>query len=709
MNFPKNHYIKVIIFIIYCFSPLRNLHAQLHNHKTDSLIASLDLAKSDSDKVNLLLDISSSLKYIDSAGQINYASRALELAKTIKWDAGIKKAARRMGKFFSGIPDYVNAIKYYNFYLSLSCATDDSLNQATAMVFLAEVYSRLAQYNKAIAYYRTAIAIKTNPDVERGILANVGGVYNILGDYTDALASYESSLKINEEFIKTKKNRDIVDTLQTGGLLITIGDIYLAMSLYDKALDNYYNALKLSEHTNNRGANVARLRVYALVAIGKTFQFKKDYSQSIENYNKALEVCREIDDTRDEADIYNQLANTYLGAGNNEEAIEYAQKSLKLVEENKYYEQLSTTYITMGKVLTAQKDYNKAVTYLTNAVSMCGKSSSLTGEKDAWEALSHTYEQMNKPALALDAYKHFIAIRDSVYNINKANELTSMDLQTGYSRDSLKHADEYHLKMQKQRVLIYGGYAGLLVVVLLAFFIYRNYSQQRKANAIIHKAHETIKQEKQLSENLLLNILPEEVAKELKTQGIVEAKLFDHVTVLFTDFVNFTEAGERYTPQELVAELHTCFKAFDGIIGKYGIEKIKTVGDAYLAVSGLPQPAANHASEIVKAAIDILNFMTARKKQMGDKTFDIRIGINSGTVVAGIVGVKKFAYDIWGDTVNTAARMEQYSEPGKINISQLTYDLVKDEFMCEDRGEIDAKHKGKMRMYFISSAVAFSA
>jgi adenylate cyclase len=170
--------------------------------------------------------------------------------------------------------------------------------------------------------------------------------------------------------------------------------------------------------------------------------------------------------------------------------------------------------------------------------------------------------------------------------------------------------------------------------------------------------------------------------------------------VLFTDFVNFTEAGERFSPQALVAELHTCFKAFDIIVSKYNIEKIKTVGDAYLAVSGLPNANPAHAREVVMAALEIRDFIAERRKQLGDQTFDIRIGVNSGTVVAGIVGVKKFAYDIWGDTVNIAARIEQYSDPGKINISQSTYELVKDTFTCTDRGEIDAKHKGKLRMYY---------
>jgi class 3 adenylate cyclase len=166
---------------------------------------------------------------------------------------------------------------------------------------------------------------------------------------------------------------------------------------------------------------------------------------------------------------------------------------------------------------------------------------------------------------------------------------------------------------------------------------------------------------------------------------------------MFTDFVNFTGISENLTPGELVEEIHKNFTAFDAIMEKHGIEKIKTIGDAYLAVCGLPNEVEDHAQRITKAALEIQAFMLTN----GGK-FQVRIGIHSGQVVAGIVGVKKFAYDIWGDTVNMANRMESNSEPGKINISQATYELIKEEFACEHRGKINAKNKGEVDMYFVS-------
>lgn len=208
-----------------------------------------------------------------------------------------------------------------------------------------------------------------------------------------------------------------------------------------------------------------------------------------------------------------------------------------------------------------------------------------------------------------------------------------------------------------------------------------------------------LKQEMKKSDDLLLNILPADIADELKENGISEARNYSEVTVLFTDFVNFTGISEKLSPKELVSELHICFKGMDEIIVRHGMEKIKTIGDAYLAVCGLPKPCPTHAKNTVSAAREILEFVKSRKREGG--MFEIRIGINSGPVVAGIVGIKKFAYDIWGDTVNTAARMEQASNPGKINISGSTYELVKDSYNCIYRGKLSAKNKGHIDMYFV--------
>jgi class 3 adenylate cyclase len=210
--------------------------------------------------------------------------------------------------------------------------------------------------------------------------------------------------------------------------------------------------------------------------------------------------------------------------------------------------------------------------------------------------------------------------------------------------------------------------------------------------------------EKKKSDDLLLNILPEIVAQELKETGRTTPRSYELATVMFTDFENFTIKSEKLSPEELVSMIDSCFKKFDEIISRHSIEKIKTIGDAYLCVSGLPDTKDHNAINVINAALEILEVFKEQKCS-DSGFFDIRIGIHTGPLVAGVVGNKKFAYDIWGDTVNTAARMEQNSEANRINISQSTYELVKDKFKCSFRGKQPAKNKGLIEMYFVEALV----
>jgi|GEM_PF-1283909 len=213
-----------------------------------------------------------------------------------------------------------------------------------------------------------------------------------------------------------------------------------------------------------------------------------------------------------------------------------------------------------------------------------------------------------------------------------------------------------------------------------------------------------LENEKEKSDELLLNILPLDIARELKEKGSAKSKKYESVTVLFTDFKGFSIIAEQMNAVDLVSEIDFCFKEFDRIIEKYGIEKIKTIGDSYMAAGGIPIVNSTHPFDVINAALEIRDFIEAHKEKSrieNKPIFELRIGIHTGNVVAGIVGLNKFAYDIWGDTVNLASRMESSSEAGKINISGTTYELVKDQFSCSYRGKVVAKNKGEVDMYFV--------
>jgi class 3 adenylate cyclase len=229
----------------------------------------------------------------------------------------------------------------------------------------------------------------------------------------------------------------------------------------------------------------------------------------------------------------------------------------------------------------------------------------------------------------------------------------------------------------------------------------------RERTREIEKQKEIIELAKAESDSLLLNILPDEIAEELKRFGKSYARKHEQVTVIFADIKGFTAIAEKLTPVKLVTQLDEVFGAFDNIIAKYGMEKIKTIGDAYMCACGLPQPVPDNAIKAVSAALDMQHFVAdfGQANKIQDlPTFEVRIGIHTGPLVAGVVGSKKFAYDIWGDAVNLAAQMEQHGEAGKVNISAATYELVKGRFNCVDRGKIVTKSKGDVEMYFVESA-----
>ncbi len=255
----------------------------------------------------------------------------------------------------------------------------------------------------------------------------------------------------------------------------------------------------------------------------------------------------------------------------------------------------------------------------------------------------------------------------------------------------------FHLRMMEF------GLLGLTIATLLleGFVVFRPAIDKLKETLeALEQSLAKLSSEQEKSEKLLLNILPSPIADRLKLKSEAIADSFSEATVLFADIVGFTELSSRLTPQELVQCLKRIFSCFDNLAEQYGLEKIKTIGDAYMVVGGLPNPRSDHATAICQMAIAMQRELQAINRSMGEQ-FDIRIGINSGPVVAGVIGIKKFIYDLWGDTVNIASRMESHGESGAIHISEATYRLIEGQFNCELRGAIPVKGKGQMTTYWL--------
>jgi class 3 adenylate cyclase len=288
-------------------------------------------------------------------------------------------------------------------------------------------------------------------------------------------------------------------------------------------------------------------------------------------------------------------------------------------------------------------------------------------------------------------------------------ELATQKLQAKVYEDSLqitkKNEELANNEIEKQTLINYLLILGLSGLIILAAFFYRMYTVKKGIQDLLMQKNGEIETEKKRSDDLLLNILPQEVAEELKRTGKYESRYFDKVTVMFTDFKDFTKISELITPKKLVEDIDFIFRAFDDIMERNQLEKIKTIGDAYLCVSGLPDTTTHNPMNVLKAATEIQDFikeLIEEKRKENQPFFDIRIGIHTGPLVAGIVGAKKFAFDIWGDTVNTAARMEQNCEPGKINLSGSTFKEVLTRVEYTYRGKVEAKNKGEIDMYYLN-------
>ncbi len=400
-----------------------------------------------------------------------------------------------------------------------------------------------------------------------------------------------------------------------------------------------------------------------------------------------------------------QLSKLHTGLGNRGKARRFrkrAEENLRSVdlmaELNRLETQNAQTEAAMETERDAVVESQQQITALSSDAR--AKASQL---KQQGGQLSRQTQVIGQKDSLIGRKDRLIGQRDSV--------LTRRELELRYQTDQTRILEQEKqlqaAEVEQERTTRNALLAGMGLLLSLAGLLWRLILNKQRANRQLAIKNEQLDLARRRSDELLLNILPGELVEELKEKGITQTRYHEDVTIMFTDFKDFTKISEQLSPTELVKEIDYCFRHFDHIIGKYpSIEKIKTIGDAYLCVGGLPAANANHATEVVAAALDIRDFINELKAQRareGKQSFQIRIGVHTGPVVAGVVGAKKFAYDIWGDTVNTAARLESSGEPGEVNISEATHGRVQSAFVCRHRGEVSAKNKADMTMYFVDS------
>ncbi len=407
----------------------------------------------------------------------------------------------------------------------------------------------------------------------------------------------------------------------------------------------------------------------------------KEYEKSLATADTAFQMAVRLQDTLNMANLLNNMGNTHVKLQRWEVALNHYQQSLRLYElwgdAGNYCRSLSNIAEVLNHTSRHQEAYQ-----LLNADSATCLNESLVIQGLFLASLADAAKGVGHYKEALQFVLRTKVIDDSIYNAERTQIIR--ETEGKYQNELLKKEKAIQqTQLDSQRTALWLVLSGLLLLLLLAWSVWRG---------------------KRRSDGLLANILPRDTIKELKSRGSVQARRYESVSVLFTDFKDFTRIAEQLSPEQLVADIDRCFRAFDAILERYPVEKIKTIGDSYMCAAGLPKPDTRHAQMLVQVGLEMQNFMqhhNAERRAQGQQEFPMRVGIHSGPVVAGVVGVRKFAYDIWGDTVNTAARMESSGEPGQVNISGATYSLVNGTYRCTPRGTVEAKGKEPMEMYFV--------
>lgn len=655
----------------------------------DSLQAVLKTQGEDTNRVNTLNELSWQLKDLGNFTlALTNANDAMLLSRKIDYKKGIATAYSRNGQVYQNQGNYPEALKNHFAALKIKEELGNQQDIANSYINIGNIYFSQSNYPEALKAYLASLKIYEelrNKPAMANSYTGLGLIYESQGIYPEALKNYLASLKINEE----SGNK-----FGAAGCYNNIGNVYADQNNYPDALKNYLASLKINEALGNR-AGMAE----ANNNIGLVYFNQSNYPDALKSYLTSLSIKKELGNKAGMASSYNNIGNVYAKQSHYPEALKYYFDALKINEEIGNAYGLTNDYGNIGIVNFHLKKYDDANTFLYKALKISKEIGAKESIRDTYKALSSVDSETNNWRGAYENHSLYILYRDSL--INEENTKKTVQTQMNYEFDKKEQATQLvqekkdalaKQEMQKQALIRNGFVGGFAIVLLFSIVVILQRNKVRK--------------EKARSEELLLNILPAEVAEELKEKGSAEAKLINEVTVLFTDFKGFTDYAEKLTPENLVKDIHECFSAFDNIMEKHGMEKIKTIGDSYMAAGGLPSPNQTHATDAVEAALEIVNFINERKSRKmkdGLPFIEIRIGINTGQVVAGIVGVKKYSYDIWGDTVNTASRIESSGEAGKINISESTYELVKTKFRCTHRGKITAKNKGDIDMYFVES------
>lgn len=676
------------------------------------------------------------------------ASKYYQLLLNIYKNQENKKAVAEVNGKLSIIYEldrqYDKSISYSQENLTLYRELNQPIEVAKTLNNLGFLYRKQGDAKRSMQYFNQAVdlnkqelTVNNTNEQNTVILTNLGVIHTNLGDYTQAMNYYNMALKFRQLQNEPAQIADVYNH---------IGANYFLGGNNDRAKSDVLRAIDLAKSANAKPVLLDSYRI-----LSDIYKSEGNFKE-FDNYNKLFTQTQDQinnDLSRRQQDVLNrrllieQLESKIRLSISEGEKQKLELEQQKLIVENERKEK----ELANAKLREAEKE--RALERARAEKAEQDRKLALTQAKQAQQekelAVQRATTERKEKELAVANEEKAKAIAEKA----EKEKLLAEERAKQADREKQRLVTEQRRRNQLYLLLSGIAFLGLVTAFTLVFLnnVRKTNKKLKEQNFKIQEQNQVIQQknidleqqkeeiasqrdklmelndeinqqkeeieaqrdaievERDKSESLLLNILPAVTAKELKEKGIATPRYYEMVTVLFTDFRGFTQIASRMSAEKLVKELDQCFVVFDEIIEKHNLEKIKTIGDAYMCAGGIPTPNTSNPIDAVKAALEIQQFMEdfkIRKARMGEDSWELRIGIHTGPLVAGVVGKKKFAYDIWGDAVNTAARMESSGEEGRVNISGTTYELVKDYFDCIYRGKIPAKNKGDIDMYFVN-------
>ncbi|MBK9249072.1 MAG: tetratricopeptide repeat protein [Ignavibacteria bacterium] len=623
---------------------------------------------------------------------LNYSRQVLALAEEYSLTEVTPKCLNLFGNVYNSLSDYPCALEHFVKALAAHEVLGDKAGVARVTRNIGNVYNFLSDYPRALEHYIIALAAHEELGDKAGaaiVMGNIGIVYGTLSDYPRALDHYVKAFAVHEE---------LGDKEGAARVMGNIGNVYSVLTDYPRVLEHYIKALTAYNELGDKAG-------VAIVTgnIGNVYSDLSDYATAVEYYGKALELDEQLGNKAQVAAWFGNIGLVHSNLSDYPRALEYMVKALATYEEigNK----AGAAYVTgnIGTVYNSLSDYPRVLEYMVKALAayeeignkadaalVTGNIGSIYGKKDfdGYDAV-----RAEKYLLKAIAMNEELGTKKYIYFNHKAiAELYENEEQW---KESQQHLKKYH-EIEKE---------------------VQNDEAKKQMHLMEHRRKiEESERDRQVKlarfqeqEKILHNILPSQIADRMIDGEKTIADSHENVSVFFSDIVGFTKLSQRVSAEELVGMLNGIFIQFDQLARKHGLEKIKTIGDAYMAVCGAPVSTEDHATRTACFALDVAELMNNYQTNNGDNVM-IRIGLHSGSVVAGIIGENKFAYDLWGDAVNTASRMESHGEPGKIHCSEefvraLSLSSFKSfpSFKFQERGEMEIKGKGMMKTYFLEN------